>query len=216
MLPPARPWPRRWQRCNSTLNSLQKEECKCPSGALYLWRGWSWIDPVVSLAIALVIVIGTWSLFRRSLHLLFDGVPEQVDLPAVRQFLLGQIGVCDVYDLHVWAMSTAEVALPAHMRMAPLPDDDRFLLTTCEELREHFGIAHSTLQLEHDAGCKQGCSLPKARHRFRCLLADIDAGIRHDGDGMGVDPSRLGAGAHHLDLWPQQLARQAFGHLAAG
>ena len=77
------------------------------AGALYLWRGWSWIDPVVSLMIALVIVIGTWSLFRKSLHLLFDGVPEQVDLPAVRQFLLSQPGVCDVHDLHVWAMSTA-------------------------------------------------------------------------------------------------------------
>jgi cobalt-zinc-cadmium efflux system protein len=132
------------------------------AGALYLWRGWSWIDPVVSLAIALVIVIGTWSLFRQSLHLLFDGVPEQVDLPAVRQFLLSQPGVCDVHDLHVWAMSTAEVALTAHMVMAPLPDDDRFLLAISEALREHFGIAHSTLQLEHDVGCQQGCALPRA------------------------------------------------------
>lgn len=129
------------------------------AGALYLWQGWSWIDPVVSLLIALVIVIGTWSLFHKSLHLLFDGVPEQVDLPSVRQFLLGQPGVCDVHDLHVWAMSTAEVALTAHMRMAPLPDDDRFLQTTNDELREHFGIAHSTLQLEHDAGCQHGCAL---------------------------------------------------------
>lgn len=131
------------------------------AGALYLWRGWSWIDPAASLAIALVIVIGTWSLFRKSLHLLFDGVPEQVDLPAVRQFLLSQPGVCDVHDLHVWAMSTAEVALTAHIRMAPLPGDDRFLRATSEELREHFGIAHSTLQLEQDAGCQQGCAALK-------------------------------------------------------
>jgi cobalt-zinc-cadmium efflux system protein len=128
------------------------------AGALYLWRGWSWIDPVVSLSIALVIVIGTWSLFRQSLHLLFDGVPEQIDLPAVRQYLLELPGVCDVHDLHVWAMSTAEVALTAHMVMQPLPGNDLFLQDAALELREHFGIAHSTLQLEQDAGCHQGCT----------------------------------------------------------
>ena len=52
-------------------------------GALYLWRGFSWIDPVMSLLIAALIVVGTWSLFRQSLHLLFDGVPEGIDLAAV-------------------------------------------------------------------------------------------------------------------------------------
>ena len=130
------------------------------AGGLYLWQGWSWIDPLVSLAIAVVIVLGTWSLFRQSLHLLFDGVPEHVDLPAVRQYLLAQPGVCDVHDLHVWAMSTAEVALTAHMAMNPLPKDDRFLQGIAHELHEHFGISHATLQLERDLGCPLGC----ARH----------------------------------------------------
>ncbi|MGV8844076.1 MAG: cation diffusion facilitator family transporter [Pseudomonas sp.] len=131
------------------------------AGALYLWRDWSWIDPAVSLAIALVIVVGTWSLFRQSLHLLFDGVPEQIDLPAVRQYLQELPGVCAVHDLHVWAMSTAEVALTAHMVMQPLPGNDQFLQNAAIELREHFGIAHSTLQLEQDAGCQQGCAALK-------------------------------------------------------
>ena len=128
------------------------------AGGLYLWQGWSWIDPLVSLTIAVVIVLGTWSLFRQSLHLLFDGVPEHVDLPAVRQYLLEQSGVCDVHDLHVWAMSTAEVALTAHMAMNPLPEDDRFLQGVAHELREHFGISHATLQLERDLGCPLGCA----------------------------------------------------------
>jgi cobalt-zinc-cadmium efflux system protein len=58
-------------------------------GALYLWKGWAWIDPVMSLAIAVVIVVGTWNLFRQSLHLLFDGVPEGIDLGEVRKLPAG-------------------------------------------------------------------------------------------------------------------------------
>lgn len=132
------------------------------AGALYLWRGWGWIDPAVSLAIALVIVFGTWSLFRQSLHLLFDGVPEHVDLAAVRRYLLGLPGVCDVHDLHVWAMSTNEVALTAHMAMSPSPSGDAFLQEIARELHERFGIGHATLQLEHETGCTLGCSAPAA------------------------------------------------------
>ena len=132
------------------------------AGALYLWQGWDWIDPLVGLAIAVVIVLGTWSLFRQSLHLLFDGVPEQVDLPAVRQYLLALPGTCDVHDLHVWAMSTAEVALTAHMTMAPLPDSAEFLQRVARELHEQFGIDHATLQLERDAGCPLSCARPAA------------------------------------------------------
>ncbi|MCY1396437.1 Cadmium, cobalt and zinc/H(+)-K(+) antiporter [compost metagenome] len=132
------------------------------AGALYLWQGWSWIDPLVSLAIAVAIVLGTWSLFRQSLHLLFDGVPEQVDLPALREYLLALPGVCDVHDLHVWAMSTAEVALTAHMAMSPLPENDQFLQRIARELHEHFGIDHATLQLERDLGCPLGCARPSA------------------------------------------------------
>lgn len=100
----------------------------------------------------------TWSLFRQSLHLLFDGVPEHVDLPTARQYLLEQQGVCDVNDLHVWAMSTAEVALIAHINMHPLPQDDVFLQVVAHELHEHFGIGHATLQLERDFGCPLGCA----------------------------------------------------------
>lgn len=132
------------------------------AGALYLWQGWLWLDPVVSLIIAAVIVIGTWSLFRQSLHLLFDGVPEQIDLAAVRQYLQDLPGVKDVHDLHVWAMSTNEVALTAHILIEPLPTDDRWLHEVTQELREHFVIAHCTLQLEVERGCQLSCARPAA------------------------------------------------------
>jgi cobalt-zinc-cadmium efflux system protein len=130
------------------------------AGALYLWQGWLWLDPVVSLIIALVIVIGSWSLLRQSLHLLFDGVPKQVDLAALRHYLQGLPQVIDVHDLHVWALSTNEVALTAHLRLQTLPSDDSFVQAISEQLHEHFAIAHSTLQLEAGQGCEISCSNP--------------------------------------------------------
>jgi len=121
-------------------------------GALYLWQGWDWIDPVMSLAIAVVIVLGTWSLFRQSLHLLFDGVPESVDLAAVRALLMALPGVADVHDLHVWAMGTSEVALTAHLVLKDQGTDTSAVLQEAEhELHEHFEIRHVTLQLESPA-----------------------------------------------------------------
>ncbi len=118
-------------------------------GVLYLWQGWGWIDPVMSLAIAVVIVLGTWNLFKQSLHLMFDGVPEGVDLAAVRTLLLSLPGVSDVHDLHVWAMGTSEVALTAHVVLSGQGADTSAVLHEAEhELHEHFEICHVTLQLE--------------------------------------------------------------------
>jgi len=115
-------------------------------GALYLWQGWAWIDPVMSLLIALVIVVGTWSLFRQSLHLLFDGVPEGIDLAAVRQLLAAHPGVAQVHDLHVWSLATNEVALTAHLVTPGGHLDDAAMQALSEQLRQRFGIGHVTLQ----------------------------------------------------------------------
>lgn len=125
-------------------------------GALALFTSWTWIDPAMSLVIVAVIVIGTWSLFRQSLHLLFDGVPAEVDLQAVHALLAGRPGVAAVDDLHVWATGTTRTVLTAHLRMADLPADDRFLDETGALLRERFGIAHVTLQLQRGTSA-HGC-----------------------------------------------------------
>jgi cobalt-zinc-cadmium efflux system protein len=128
-------------------------------GALYLWQGWAWIDPVMSLLIALVIVAGTWGLLRQSLHLLFDGVPDHIDLAAVRRCLLGLPHVSEVHDLHVWAMGTSHHALTAHLVLADANADLAAVLHDAEhELHEHFEIRHVTLQLEPPAYA-QGCAL---------------------------------------------------------
>jgi cobalt-zinc-cadmium efflux system protein len=117
------------------------------AGGLALWFGWAWLDPVVSLIIAAVIVIGTWSLFKQSLHLLFDGVPDGVDLGAVQALLEALPGVDRVHDLHVWAMGTSEIAMTAHLVMPQGHADDAFLQQATEQLHDGFDIEHVTLQV---------------------------------------------------------------------
>lgn len=117
-------------------------------GALLAMRfGWAWVDPAASLAIAVVIVVGTWGMFRSALHLMFDGVPESVDLHEVRACLESLPGVARVDDLHVWAMGTSEVALTAHLVVPSGTADDAFLQAAACELHERFGIEHATLQV---------------------------------------------------------------------
>lgn len=117
------------------------------AGGLSLWFGWAWLDPVASLVIALVIVIGTWRLFRQSLHLMFDGVPEHIDLDAVRHELESLPGVDRVHDLHVWATGTSDVALTAHLVMPLGHPDDAFFEAATHRLRDRFRIGHVTLQV---------------------------------------------------------------------
>lgn len=126
------------------------------AGALTLALGWLWLDPVASLVIAVVIVVGTWGLFRQSLHLLFDGVPEGIVLAEVESELASMPGVARVHDLHVWAMGTTQVALTAHLVMPDGGADDDFLRAAGQRLHDRFGIAHVTLQAVREpvaAGC---------------------------------------------------------------
>lgn len=117
------------------------------AGGLSLWFGWARLDPAASLVIALVIVVSTWSLFRQSLHLMFDGVPEHIDLPVLRQALEALPGVARVHDLHVWATGTTEVVMTAHLVMPQAPGDDAFLEAATLMLRDRFRIGHVTLQV---------------------------------------------------------------------
>lgn len=121
------------------------------AGAVSLWMDWPWTDPMVSLAIGFVILWGTWQLFKESLHLLFDGVPSNLDPHAVQTYLEGLPGVTEVRDLHIWAMSTSQVALTAHLVMPKATSDDDFLVMATEQLHEQFQITHVTLQLSRNA-----------------------------------------------------------------
>lgn len=118
--------------------------------------GWQWLDPAVSIVVGIIIVWGTWGLLRQSVNLAMDAVPEGIDLHAVEAYLAALSGVHSVHDLHIWGMSTTEAALTVHLVMPSPPTSDNFLEGVCHELREHFGIAHITIQIEHgDAECHQ-------------------------------------------------------------
>ena len=118
-------------------------------GALYLWKGWGWIDPALSLGIAVIILVGTWSLFRQSLHLMLDGVPGHIRLAEVESALLAQTGVHAVHDLHVWATGTSSFALTAHLVLADEGGDREVILERSNDvIRERFNIQHITLQVE--------------------------------------------------------------------
>ncbi|CAN7526119.1 cation diffusion facilitator family transporter [Phenylobacterium sp. LjRoot164] len=118
--------------------------------------GLLWIDPALSLLIAAVIVIGTWALLRDSVDLVLDAAPRGMDVEAVRTWLLARPGVTEVHDLHVWAMSTTETAMTAHVTRPENTESDAFLHEACEGLAHTFGIGHATLQVEtgHSAACR--------------------------------------------------------------
>ena len=119
------------------------------AGAVYVWQRWAWVDPVMSLAIAVVVVAGTWSLFKESLHLLFDGVPAGIELGDVRATLLALPGVQGLHELHVWGMATSETALTAHLVVCdPHGNRDLLLHAATHALEDLFKIRHVTLQLE--------------------------------------------------------------------
>ena len=129
------------------------------AGALTLWMGWLWLDPVASLAIALVILVGTWGLFKQSLHLLFDGVPDSVDPQAVQACLAALPGVTRVHDLHIWATGTSHITLTAHLVMPQGQADDAFLQLANAQLHDRFEITHVTLQVMKEA-FTQACAAP--------------------------------------------------------
>jgi cobalt-zinc-cadmium efflux system protein len=118
------------------------------AGLGMLWMGWQWLDGVVSMLIAAVILWSTWGLFRESINLALHAVPAHIEMGAVRDYLAGLPGVAEVHDLHIWAMSTTEIALTAHLLMPAGHPGDVFLSDVSDGLDKRFHIHHATLQIE--------------------------------------------------------------------
>ncbi|MFV0483946.1 MAG: cation diffusion facilitator family transporter [Bacteroidales bacterium] len=119
------------------------------AGVLINLTGFHWIDPITSFLIIIVILWGTWRLFTDSIDLALDAVPKNINLEEVRIFLLSQEEVHNIHDLHVWAMSTTQVALTAHLVTLRTPDDS-FMSNLQKKLEHEFGINHTTFQIENE------------------------------------------------------------------
>jgi cobalt-zinc-cadmium efflux system protein len=116
--------------------------------ALVSVTGWLWLDPAISVAIALAVLWSSWGLARDSVNLALDAIPRGIDHEAVQAYLRDLPGVSEVHDLHIWAMSTTETALTAHLVRPGAGLDDQMLHETCRQLELRFKIKHATLQIE--------------------------------------------------------------------
>jgi cobalt-zinc-cadmium efflux system protein len=126
-----------------------------------IWRtGWLWLDPVASVAIAMVILWTAWSFTHEALDLALDAVPAGVDPAAVTAFLAQLPQVSEVYDLHIWAMSTTETALTVHLVRPGAGLDDAFLTDVALELATRFDIGHATIQVE--TGADEAARAPRS------------------------------------------------------
>lgn len=121
------------------------------AGLAIMLTGLNWIDPLTSLIITLGLGWASWGLLKDSLKLGLLAVPRHIDEEAVRHYLAGLPGVEAVHDLHIWGMSTTESALTAHLVMPAGNNSDALLREIDHELGHHFGIRHTTIQVERNA-----------------------------------------------------------------
>ncbi|MCK9275291.1 MAG: cation diffusion facilitator family transporter [Syntrophales bacterium] len=133
------------------------------SGIIIMFTGWLLIDPLVSLFIAAVILAGTWSLLKDSMNLAIDSVPKSIDISGIRSYLTGLDPVCQIHDLHVWAMSTTEVAMSVHLIVIEKDMAADFLPVLQRQLHDRFGIEHATIQIE-----QQDC-MPCTLDKNQCI-----------------------------------------------
>lgn len=133
------------------------------AGLFIIFKSWLWIDPMVSLLIVAIILVGTWRLLRESLNYAMDAVPKNIDLQQIQRYLLDLEQVDSLHDLHIWPLSTSETALTVHLVVKGIPLDNAFLSQLQHDLHDHFAIEHATIQLE------------SANQALFCLLGDSHA-----------------------------------------
>ncbi|AGP75257.1 cation transporter [Lacticaseibacillus rhamnosus] len=119
------------------------------AGGLILLTGWEWLDPVMSILVAIVVLIGTWDLLRDAVNLAMAAVPKEIDPVAVKTLVNAYPTVASCHDLHIWALSTTDVALTVHVVRTTAEGNDAFLDALSLSLRESFDIAHTTIQVEY-------------------------------------------------------------------
>ncbi len=134
-------------------------------GVAILLTGAGWVDPALSLLVVILVLVGTWGLLKESIDLLLQAVPQRIDPAAVENYLAQQPGVARVEQMHIWAMSTTEVALTAHLVRPGATLDDAFLEELAAGLRERFRIVHTTIQLKHGPPPEDALDEPASQSR---------------------------------------------------
>jgi cobalt-zinc-cadmium efflux system protein len=132
-------------------------------GAGILLTGQNWIDPVLSLVIAALILWSSYGIVRETLNILLEGAPRGVPLESIREGMQAVEGVVNVHDLHVWSLGSHSRALACHVTIADIPPSESacILVKLNHVLREHFSISHTTIQFEHlNCGELEGCVVP--------------------------------------------------------
>jgi cobalt-zinc-cadmium efflux system protein len=132
-------------------------------GLLIALTGLQWIDPLLSLIIAAMILLSSWSIVRETLHILLEGTPKTLDLAEIRTAMQGVAGVVNVHDLHVWSLTSQSHALASHVQVVEmqLAESEAVLERLNHQLRDHFGINHTTIQIEvTDCPTVDGCCSP--------------------------------------------------------
>ncbi len=124
------------------------------AGLLIKYTGLNIIDPIVSIAISLFIIYGTWSIFKEALYLSINSVPEKINIEELEKYLMSMKGVSSIHDLHVWAMSTTENALTVHLVIPEEKTHDQLLKEIKTNLKNQFQIQHSTIQIEKNNECE--------------------------------------------------------------
>ncbi len=132
-----------------------------------LGTGWHWLDPVISLAICVVLGFGTWRLLRESTSLLMHAAPQQLDVAEIRESLQAHVEIEEVKDLHVWSVSTTDVLLTARLRCGELAGEqqDALLDRLQAELNRDFSISHATLEIRRSPETQPDCSLENGKMR---------------------------------------------------
>ncbi|MGB9641046.1 MAG: cation diffusion facilitator family transporter [Anaerolineales bacterium] len=131
------------------------------AGVIWL-TNWSWVDPLMSVLIGILILFSSWRVLRSSIHILAEGVPEGISVENIGQSMAGVNGVLDVHDLHVWSICSGHIALSAHVVTADQTlAESNGLMTELKKRLSKFGIEHTTIQFEC-AACGQGDNLSMA------------------------------------------------------
>ena len=125
------------------------------TGTIILFTGRQWLDPAASLLVSAIVLLSTWSLLRRAIDLAMHAVPKGIDEERVREWLKTRPGIMAVHDLHVWAMSTTENVLSAHVVAREMPSG-AFACELDTKLREEFPVHHVTIQIDPEG---TSCSL---------------------------------------------------------